>query len=311
MSLSVALCTYNGAKYIESQLRSILEQTVPVGEVVVCDDGSTDGTVEIIKAISKQTEIPISIYINNPNLGVCANFDKAIKLCKGDLIFLSDQDDIWMPNKVETVQRWFEDHPEKEAVYTDAVFMDSEGNAIYPSESVFSLLGMTLLARKWFEKGFALELFMKTNRAVGATMAIRSSLIGNYRLDYTATSSNFRPLHDFLIATSAIERESLGFIDKSLIKYRLHNGQNCGLEYYLQHPARFDDIYDRKYGWTVIGNYLTRSKYIRRWEMTCRRVFRTADSWRYVLSCIKDFPNYIFVYQLRGLKMFVNDLLSD
>jgi len=101
MTTSVALCTYNGAKYIEEQLRSIIDQTHRVNEIVVCDDGSIDETLEIVEKIKQQTsDIDFKISVNKPNLGVCANFDKAIHECSGDIIFLSDQDDIWMKNKL-------------------------------------------------------------------------------------------------------------------------------------------------------------------------------------------------------------------
>lgn len=88
--ISVALCTYNGAQFIEQQLRSILEQTVYVDEVVVCDDGSGDTTVAINNRIASESCIPVHVFVYYPNMGVCANFDKAIKLYKEDLLFLSD-----------------------------------------------------------------------------------------------------------------------------------------------------------------------------------------------------------------------------
>lgn len=127
MTVSVAMCTYNGAQYIEEQLLSILHQSVPVDEIVICDDGSTDETIEIIKRIKRDAAIPISIHINEPHLGVNLNFEKAIKLCHGDIIFLSDQDDIWEENKVDTIIDYFSTHEDKNVVFGDAVLIDRGG----------------------------------------------------------------------------------------------------------------------------------------------------------------------------------------
>ena len=81
MKLSVALCTYNGAKYIEEQILSIMNQTMPVDEIVVCDDGSTDETLQIINRIKEKSRVEIRVFCNDTTLGVCAIFQKAVDLC--------------------------------------------------------------------------------------------------------------------------------------------------------------------------------------------------------------------------------------
>ena len=119
MTVSVAMCTYNGALYIEEQLRSILAQTVPVNEIVICDDGSTDATISVIEKVRKDVErlgMRLLLKENRTPLGVNANFEKAMGLCSGDIIFLSDQDDVWESNKVETIKRYFEEHPKKSGI---------------------------------------------------------------------------------------------------------------------------------------------------------------------------------------------------
>lgn len=208
MTISVAMCTYNGAKFIEKQVLSIIEQTVPVDEIVICDDGSLDGTIDIVMEIQSEVEIPIRLYINEPNIGVCANFDKAIKLCKGDIIFLSDQDDVWMPDKVETIVSWFKANPSKNVVFTNASFIDSDGNPYETDSSLFKAVGFTSTAKEWFDRGFSLELFLKNNRATGATMALRLPFVKHLYIDSSATSFNGKPLHDYLISLCAIEHKS-------------------------------------------------------------------------------------------------------
>ncbi|MDO9153719.1 MAG: glycosyltransferase [Paludibacter sp.] len=84
--ISVALCTYNGEKFIEEQLNSILNQTLPVEEIVICDDGSTDNTLNIIN-LFEQNNRNIKVFRNKNNLGTIKNFEKAISLTSGDIIF--------------------------------------------------------------------------------------------------------------------------------------------------------------------------------------------------------------------------------
>ena len=127
--VSVALCTYNGEKYITEQINSILEQSTPVDEIVICDDGSTDNTITIIEDIKQNCSTNIIINRNTQNLGVCANFELAISLCKGEVILLSDQDDIWNHDKVKTIVSWFDTHPQKTAVFTDAKLITEEGKS--------------------------------------------------------------------------------------------------------------------------------------------------------------------------------------
>jgi len=93
-TISVALCTYNGELYLREQLESILKQTFPPDEIIICDDGSTDTTIKILEEFRRKSFIPVKVYYNKENLGVSKNFEKAISLCSGDIIFLSDQDDV-------------------------------------------------------------------------------------------------------------------------------------------------------------------------------------------------------------------------
>ena len=112
-------------------MSSILSQSKKVDEIIVCDDCSLDRTIEIIKNISESNkDVDIRIYENESNLGVCANFEKAVCLCNGDIIFLSDQDDVWMPNKVECIVAWFENNPDGEDYGGKNDFEDSVFSAL-------------------------------------------------------------------------------------------------------------------------------------------------------------------------------------
>lgn len=100
-SVSVALATYNGEKYLREQLDSLLTQTVALDEIVVCDDGSNDKTVEILKEYSLKCNL--KYVVNEKNLGVNKNFEKAIRLCTNQYVAICDQDDIWFPRKIEVL----------------------------------------------------------------------------------------------------------------------------------------------------------------------------------------------------------------
>lgn len=111
--ISVAIAAYNGARFIERQLESIRLQTVLVDEVIICDDGSTDGTPEICRAfIEKHRLAGWRVECNPQNVGYCLNFYGAVRQCGGDLIFLADQDDLWYPDKVKRMTETLNTHPE-------------------------------------------------------------------------------------------------------------------------------------------------------------------------------------------------------
>jgi glycosyltransferase involved in cell wall biosynthesis len=99
--ISVALCTYNGERFLHQQLDSIAMQTRLPDELVVCDDRSTDRTLAIVREFAASAPYPVRVFENQANLGFAANFEGAIRRCDGDLIALSDQDDVWYPTRLE------------------------------------------------------------------------------------------------------------------------------------------------------------------------------------------------------------------
>jgi glycosyltransferase involved in cell wall biosynthesis len=102
-SISIAMCTYNGATYLPDQLRSILDQTVAPDEMVVCDDGSTDATLEILSTFAQRAPFPVKIVRNDRTLHYTGNFLKAASLCHSSYVAFCDQDDVWHQDKLETV----------------------------------------------------------------------------------------------------------------------------------------------------------------------------------------------------------------
>ena len=127
LSASVAMCTYNGERFLSEQLHSFAAQTVLPDELVVCDDGSTDGTLEILEDFRRTAPFPVRIYRNEKNLGYVKNFEKAALLCGGDIIFFSDQDDIWLPEKVEKSLAVFGTEPDVGLLLLLAYTINAQG----------------------------------------------------------------------------------------------------------------------------------------------------------------------------------------
>lgn len=106
-SVSVCMATYNGAEHLEEQLTSILAELSPGDEVVIVDDRSTDGTRNILMSVSDPR---VRVVLNDENLGYVRNFEKALKFSTGDVVMLSDQDDIWVPGRVDLMLTALDDH---------------------------------------------------------------------------------------------------------------------------------------------------------------------------------------------------------
>jgi glycosyltransferase involved in cell wall biosynthesis len=122
--VSIAICTYNGERFLAKQLDSILNQTYGNIEVVVVDDCSSDGTLNILEDAERK-DSRVRFFINERNLGYNKNFEKAVKLCSGDYIAISDQDDIWLPYKIERLLSCIKD---KQMVYANSAFIDEDDN---------------------------------------------------------------------------------------------------------------------------------------------------------------------------------------
>lgn len=106
--ISIALTTYNGQAYLSDQLDSYLKQSLLPNELVVCDDKSTDNTIKIIEEFKLTAPFEVVLVRNEIRLGFNKNFEKALSLCTGDIVFISDQDDVWLPEKISTVRKVFQ-----------------------------------------------------------------------------------------------------------------------------------------------------------------------------------------------------------
>jgi glycosyltransferase involved in cell wall biosynthesis len=223
MKLSVAFIVYNGSNYMEQQLDSILNQTVKVNEIVVCEDNSADNTREILEKYNIANPGLFKILHNTQNLGSNKNAEKAIQHCTGDIVFLSDHDDEWVPNKVESILQYFEQNPNTNGIFSNGYLMNAHSeldtqNALWDSMSFpFGQLKNNLaLLREYIHTN--------ENCATGAAMAFRRNLAF---LDQPFPSIKFL-IHDRWISMNLSNENSLGYIEDKLIKYRLHPKQETG-----------------------------------------------------------------------------------
>jgi len=210
---SVALCTYNGARYLRDQLRSITDQQIPPHEVVICDDASTDDSVNIAEEFARTAPFKVAIHRNPTRTGTVANFEQAIALCSGDVIFLADQDDVWHPEKIARMLPRFGE-ARVACLFTDARLIDEQGNAM--GRTLWQQIGFSVAPH------FSFDTVADRNVATGATMAFRASL-----RSLLLPMPKDQP-HDWWIVLLTAATGSAMPIGEALIDYRVHRAQQSG-----------------------------------------------------------------------------------
>lgn len=221
--ISVAMCTYNGSKFISGQLRSIADQTMSVDELVVCDDGSKDDTIEIIRKFAETSGFPVRIYVNEQNLGSTRNFEKCLSLCEGDIIFLCDQDDLWRDDKVEKQVTYLNQHPDIDAVFSDAIMIDDDSKPI--GRNIWEEIEFNAAGQAKWKKGKPHEILFHGFVVTGATLTIRKSCLARLTPFPTHVPDL---IHDAWIAMVLSLENKIDFITEPLISYRIHSSQQVG-----------------------------------------------------------------------------------
>lgn len=220
MKISVALCTYNGARFLSEQLASLLAQTRLPSELVVCDDDSTDKTLQILADFQSDAPFPMRIHVNPVNLGPAKNFEQAISLCEGDLIALCDQDDVWLPEKLDEAESLFNKFPDVDAVFSDGEVVNAELRPL--KYTLWSQVGFTFAERQMMVNGRGLDVLLKHVTVTGATLTIRASL----RQRVLPIPPGW--MHDAWIALIASASGGLRTIPAPLILYRQHDSNEIG-----------------------------------------------------------------------------------
>lgn len=217
-TVCVALCTYNGARFVAEQLESIAAQTRLPDLLVVVDDASGDETVSIVRGFAERAPFPVEVHVNERNLGYAANFERAVGLCRGGVIALCDQDDVWMPAKLERLAAALEADPEAGGAFSDATLVDSAlrplGGRLWEAVDFFA--GDL---RAW-NTGF--ERLVRGNVVTGATLAFRAPF-----------RERALPLppgvdHDAWLALVMAATARLVPVPEPLVLYRQHGGNQIG-----------------------------------------------------------------------------------
>ena len=226
--ISVCVATYNGEKFIKEQMESILCQLSSDDEIIVSDDGSTDGTIVIINCIGdKRIRIIEGPRKHSPTF----NFENALKEAKGDYIFLADQDDVWKTNKVEVCMKWLQKY---DCVVSDAEVTDSNLNPLYPS----------LYAIMQVRQGHIYNTVWK-NGYTGCCMAFRRNI-----LEASLPFPKDIPMHDIWIGNVAAYKYNVKFIPDKLILFRRHKETiSCNGK-----GSKYSIWQQMKFRWSIIKN---------------------------------------------------------
>lgn len=220
LTISIAMCTFNGARYLPAQLRSIALQHRPPNELVICDDGSSDASAEIAAKFARSAPFEVRVFRNATNLGSTKNFEQAISLSHGTIIALADQDDIWYPDKLQTMENAFLFSPSTAAVFSDADLIGP--NSVPYHAQLWDSFLFRPQERQRFAAGDSIRVLIKHPVVTGATLAFRADL-RHLLLPIPADQVHDRWLA-FLLAASG----PFTPISESLMQYRCHQSQQIG-----------------------------------------------------------------------------------
>jgi len=203
--VSVAMASYNGMRYIDAQVSSILASLRADDELVIVDDGSTDGTWAWLSSIADPR---VRVSRNPANLGVRRCFERALTLTRHDIVFLADQDDVWESAKRDTFVAAFQDDPGCVLVISDARMIDQRGDVLQPS---------FMATRGGFAGGLAATIVR--NRYLGCALAVRRVVI-----DAALPIPKGAPMHDMWIGAIATRVGRIRYLPEPLLRYRRHGG---------------------------------------------------------------------------------------
>jgi len=226
LTVSIALLTFNGYAFLEEQLNSIAEQTRPPDEVVIGDDGSSDGTMELIMAFADRAPFEVKVLADGTNHGLLANAERCLKCCRGDIILLCDQDDVWRPGKVA---RFLEEFSRSDAslVFSDARLVDRDLHPV--GKTLWQVEDFCRSEQMEMHQGGAIDVLLRHNVVQSASLGIRRSLVDLVCPIPTGLSHRIW-VHDGWIAFIAAAVGRLQAIPDSLIDYRQH-GSNLVAHY--------------------------------------------------------------------------------
>jgi len=220
LTISVAMCTFNGEPFLIAQLESIARQDRLPNELVVCDDGSSDRTLEILGQFAKRCSFPVRIEVNSENLGSTRNFEKCISRCQGSIVALTDQDDVWYPHKLRRLEAALRDSRDIVAAFSDAEVIDDDSRPV--GLRLWESFGLDYASQTKFLRGRALEVLCNHPVITGATLAFRRD---RFHPMLPIPPNQF---HDAWISFLLAASGRFVLIPEPLMHYRRHHRQQVG-----------------------------------------------------------------------------------
>lgn len=220
--ISVVLATYNGERYLREQLRSLVEQTRSPDDLVISDDGSTDGTVALAESFAAQAPFPVRVHRQPVNRGPDQNFSTALALATGDVVFCCDQDDRWRSDKVERMAACFDADPRLGLVMCDGRLVDE---TMTPTgTTIWERFEFDAVQQDRVEQGEAFAVFARRMPVYGCTIAVRRDLSDAYLP--VPVGSTFDSWIGQIVSVMAPVR----LVREPLIDYRQHGAQVTGFQ---------------------------------------------------------------------------------
>lgn len=220
-TISVALATFEGARFLAEQVATIVAQSRKPDEIVVADDGSTDGSLAIVRgALADHPDIRLNVLESRAGHGVTANFARAIAATTGDLVALCDQDDRWHPQRLVRAASVFDRHPEAMLVHSNARLVDSRGDPL--GVNLFSALRVTAAIKRAINDD-PFPVLLRRNVVTGATTMFRRELFD------AASPLPAEWVHDEWLAIIAAATGGIQVLDDALIDYRQHDSNQIGV----------------------------------------------------------------------------------
>ena len=233
--IDILLATYNGEKYLKCQLDSILNQTYKNIRILINDDASTDGTANILKEY-EQKDARIHVHYNEKNLGYIKNFENLLKRVESKYFMLSDQDDYWMPEKVEnSLNKIIKE--KADLVFTDLEAVDVNLQTITPSVVEFRGLKKNIKKHSDYKL-----VFLQNSGVTGCTIITKKDLINKY----VPIPEKEPMVHDWWMALMIGQDGKISYLDEPTIKYRQHGNNQIGI-YGMKNEINTAEEYRERY----------------------------------------------------------------
>jgi glycosyltransferase involved in cell wall biosynthesis len=227
MRIAVAMGTYQGERYLEEQLATIVAQTRPPDALYVSDDASADDTLGVLKRFAETAPFPVEVITSDGRLGVTHNYERVIAAAEGDVIVLSDQDDRWLPHRVERIEREFAADDATCLTFSDAYLINSQNRRT--GDRLWAIAGFSRAQQKRMRRDPFGQL-MGRSIVSGCTLAFRAEcrrLLVPFPQEETASA--VRVFHDRWISIVLAVACGVTLIEEPLVEYRIHPRQRVGI----------------------------------------------------------------------------------